>query len=606
MNIVMFVTILSGLAMFLYGMKIMGEGLEKVAGDKLQTIIKSLTSNMFKGVLVGTAVTAVIQSSSSTTVIVVGFVNAGIMTLPQAAAVIMGANIGTTVTAQIIRLGDADVATALQFFKPDFIAPLAIVAGVILIMICKKQRQHDVGVIVLGFGLLFTGMETMSNGLSTFKDSPVFIKLFEECKNPLTGVLAGTVVTGVIQSSSASIGILQAVSDSGAVTYAAAIPIIMGQNIGTCVTAILACIGANTNAKKAAMLHLYFNVIGSIVMLLLYVMPFTAGFRAWAEAVVINRGGIADVHLLFNIVNTVMLLPCTKFLIWLANITVGEKKNVMQGEPTGLDKRFLNTPSIAIAQCEEQIRRMYELVMENVQYARRSIIQGDLKCIANLDENENVIDNYEVDINNFLTLITDKDITEHESKTVSSIFHTVMDLERISDHTKNISETAKENASHKKQISEKGLRELDLMFAAVTDVITQTYEAYTKNDIEEACRLKPYEEVIDMFNHTLRTKHIERLKKQKCSVRAGINFLDVVTNLERIGDHCNNIALSVIRRNSDDDTFNTHRFSKNMEVYPDREYNKYFSEFEEKYYKPLIEKKETEETPESGKETEPA
>ena len=589
MSIVQIVTLLSGLAFFLYGMRIMGEGLEKVAGDSLQSVIQSLTGNIFKGVLVGAGVTAIIQSSSATTVMVVGFVNAGIMTLPQAAAVIMGANIGTTVTAQILRLGDLQSTLwFMDFLKPQFLAPLAVICGVAISMIMKKQRARDIGMIVLGFGLLFSGMEVMSNTLSGLQDFPWFRNIFLQCQNPLTGVFAGTFVTAVIQSSSASVGILQALADSGAITYAAAIPIIMGQNIGTCVTALLSGVGASKNAKKAAMIHLYFNIIGSVVFLIIYTLPFIAPFRQWAQSIAINRGGIADVHLIFNIANTLMLLPFSKGLIYLANLTIGEKESGKAADKTLLDKRFLASPNIALSQCMNEVLLMFDLVKNNLSLAHKAVVQGDLATADAMEENENTIDNYETKINNYLMLIADKDITDSESKMVSGLFHTVTDLERIGDHAKNISEAAKEAYSKKHDFSPNAIHELDMMFSAVMEVVEHTYTAIKDNDIRAAIRIEPYEEVIDMFNHTLRNKHIERLKKQKCSVQTGVSFLDIITNLERIGDHCNNMALVVIRQNSPDLSFDPHQYTKSMETMPNEQYNEYLNAFEEKYYKPLV------------------
>ena len=581
------VAALSGIALFLYGMKMMGDNLEKVAGEKLQEIIKSLTGNVFKGVLVGAVVTGIIQSSGATTVIVVGFVNAGIMTLPQAAAVIMGANIGTTVTAYILSLGNIDSAM-LEFLKPSFLAPAAIIIGVLMQMASNKQRIRDLGIIVLGFGILFTGMETMSGSLGKLQNYAWFVNLFTKCQNPLTGVGVGAVVTAALQSSSVSVGILQALSDTGKITFAAAIPIILGQNIGTCFVTLMSSFGATKTAKKAAFIHLYFNIIGSLLFLFIYVMPFMGGLRTWAQSMVIGRAGIANVHSAFNIINTLIQLPFIKVLIYIADLTVGKDEPAPAADvPTALDKRLLASPNIALSQCENEVGKMFELALENVEYARRSVVNGDMKAIESLDANENIMDNLEVQLNNFLMMITDRDITDHESKVVSALFHTVTDLERISDHTKNITESARENMSKKYDFSPNALKELDLMFAAVSDLLRQTYESFKANSVELAYRVEPCEEVIDMFNHTLRNKHIERLKAQRCSVRPGVNFIDIITNLERVGDHCNNMALSVIRQNSEDAGFDHHRYQKLVEAAPNSLYNKYFTEFEDKYFKAI-------------------
>ncbi len=585
MNISMIASLLGGLGLFLYGMKVMGDGLEKTAGEKLQKIIQSLTGNIMKGVLVGTVVTGVIQSSSATTVMVVGFVNAGMMTLPQAVGVIMGANIGTTVTAQILRLGDiqSDV-WYLQLVKTQNLAPIAVIVGIVMMLMMRKQKVKEIGEIVLGFGVLFMGMEMMSSSVQVLKDAPWLLSMFTSFKDtPILGVLTGTAVTAIIQSSSASVGILQAMASTGMITYGSAIPIVLGQNIGTCVTALLSSIGTAINAKRAAMIHLYFNIIGTIVFLIvIYVVQGFIGFPFWNDTV--NRGNIADFHSIFNITNTLMLLPFAGSLVWLANVTVGYRKRKQEERKSNsLDERFLNAPNVAIAQCRDEIVKMGLLAMKNVRLAADAVVGRNKDAIAILEENENIIDEMEVSLNQYLVLITDKDLNESESRTVSEMFHAVTDIERMGDHAKNISEIYKDNLEKNVEFSDSARKELDLMFGAVSEIMENTIAAYRDKDIFLAKKVEPYEEVVDMFNDTLKNKHIERLKTQKCSILAGISFIEMIGNLERIADHCSNVALSVLKMNSDV-SFDAHAYAREMHQSPDEEFNRYFREFEDKYY----------------------
>ena len=584
-NIMMIIGLLGGLGLFLYGMTTMGDGLEKMAGEKLQTIIRSLTGNIFSSVLVGVVVTAVIQSSSATTVIVVGFVNAGIMTLPQAVGVIMGANIGTTVTAQILRLGDLESSLwFLELLKPASLSAIAIFIGFLLFMIAKRQKIKQLGTILLGFGVLFAGMEMMSSSVQSLQDVPWFKNIFLACENPVTGILAGTLVTALIQSSSASIGILQAVASTGAITYASAIPIILGQNIGTTVTALISSIGASKNAKKAAMIHVYFNLIGSIIFIIIvYVLQYTIGLPFWNDTV--NMGGIANFHTFFNLTNTILMLPFARGLIFLANKTIGDSNSVIEEPKYNLDKRFLTAPNVAVAQCVQEAMEMGKLALENLRYSQKMLIEQDSTYLQPLIDNEDALDKMEINLSDYLSLITDRDITEKESKIVSSLFHIVIDIERIGDHCINISEAAKSLMDKKKTLSSDAKEELSAMFDAVAEILGLSLKSYGENDLALAKRVEPYEDVIDKFNDTLKNKHISRLKSKKCAVRVGVVYLEVINDLERIADHCSNIAFDVFKQHDEKDEFDPHAYVRTVSRSTDEEYNTYYKEFKNKYYK---------------------
>ncbi len=586
--IIMGIQLLGGLGMFLYGMKIMGDGLERVAGEKMASIIESLTGNILKGVLVGTVVTGLIQSSSATTVMVVGFVNAGIMTLPQAVGVIMGANIGTTVTAQILRLGDLGGASVLlEFIKPTTLAPLALIVGLILLVASKKDKVKETGGIIIGFGLLFTGMETMSTSVGALKDVEWFRNLFVQFENPVAGILAGTGVTAIIQSSSGSVGILQAVASAGMVTFASALPIIMGQNIGTCVTALISSIGTSKNAKKAAMIHLYFNIIGTVVCTtVVYTVHAFVDIPFWNATM--TRGNIADIHSLFNIICTIMLLPFSKFLIYLANITVGKSTDEVQPSKEGaLDKRFLTTPSVAIGQCHNETNHMMQLAIENMTLAKDAMINNNEKAAKKIIKNEDSIDDLEVQLNNYLVLITDRDLTEQESKTVSGLFHAITDIERVGDHCNNIAELALDNIKRGAIFSEKAKKELGAMFDATLEILHITFQAFENDDVDLIRKVEPLEKVIDKFNTMLKKKHITRLKQQECSVRSGVNFLEAINDLERVSDHCSNIAITVAQKHSNSEDFDMHGYTREATERGGAEFEADYQYFEEKFYSPI-------------------
>ena len=586
MDIFSLISLCGGVAIFLFGMKIMGEGLEKFAGDKMQSIIESLTNNTFKAVLVGTAVTAIIQSSSATTVMVVGFVNAGIMTLGQSVGVIMGANIGTTVTAQILRFAgmDSDI-WYIKMLTPKTLAPMLLIIGIVLLMGCKGKKKAIVGEILMGIGILFEGMFLMEGAVGTLKDSAFFQQLFTACENPFIGILAGTVVTAIIQSSSASVGILQTVARTGALSYGAAIPIIMGQNIGTCITAILSSIGANKNAKRAAFIHLYFNLIGSLLFLLLFlVFTFVDGQISNFDVgnILITEGGIANVHTIFNIANTLILLPFSGFLVKLANWSIrGDDQKELPA--TELDERFLVTPQVAITQVSKSIVNMANLARNSYQHAIAGLLEKEKNAVKEIDQNEEKIDAMETLHTNYLVKIAEKPLNENENKTVSSMFHVISDIERIGDHCKNLSDLIEEMKTRSVVFTDSAKNDLYIIANAVGEILDLTISCFESDSNELAFRIEPLEDVIDNLKDKLKNGHVNRLVAQKCDVQSGIIFIEIINNLERIADHCTNIALSVVQRQSTDEDLNSHDYAKELHREMTSAYEEILDEYQKKY-----------------------
>lgn len=580
-NVFNIVALLGGLALFIYGMIVMGQGLEKVAGARLQKIIETLTGSVLKGVLVGAVVTGVIQSSSATTVMVVGFVNAGIMSLAQAVGVIMGANIGTTVTALMISLNMVSGSSfLLQALKPVHLAPLAIVVGLLLMTIGKNQKKKEVGEILIGFGVLFTGLTAMETSVSALRELPQFGQLFATLSNPFLGILAGFVVTAIIQSSSASVGILQAVTQSGAVPVSSMVPIILGQNIGTCVTALLSSVGANRNARRAAFIHLYFNVIGTIVFIAgIYSLRQFVALPFWEATA--NSFTVAKFHIFFNITNTVILLPFNRFLIKLANVTVkdrpGDKKEV-----TRLDERFLANPTVALSQCKKAAVDMCHLCVENFRLGCQAVMNGDTSVLPQMNENEHIIDKTEFAINQYLVKVNTKTLSAEEHAISDQLFHSVGDFERIGDHSDNLSEIADGMNRQGIQFTGAAISGLNAMIAAVNEILRLTHEAFENGDVEVAKQVEPLEEVVDLFRDALKAQHITRLGEGSCTVEAGVFYLEMISNLERIADHCSNIAFYVIAQKHANQKLNPHDYLKEMQK--GEEFNTYFTYYEDKFY----------------------
>lgn len=583
MSIFNAIKLIGGLGLFLYGMKVMGDSLEKVAGNRLKKLIEVLTSHPFKGLLVGTVVTGIIQSSSATTVMVVGFVNSGIMTLAQSVGVIMGANIGTTVTAQILRLGDISSSnTVLQLLKPSIMSFVFIAVGIVMVFAASKKRTKSLGEVFIGFGVLFVGMVIMEESVAFIKDLPNIKDAFATLSNPLFGVLVGTVVTAIIQSSSASVGILQAVASTGLLKFSSAAPIILGQNIGTCITAILSSIGTNKNAKRAAMIHLYFNLIGTALFLsAMYFVQRTVGLPFWNNTV--NRGNIADFHTLFNVSCAVLFLPVNKMFIWLANKTIRESHKTDYAYQR-LDDRLVKTPSIAVGQCQQVVAEMGMLASKNLELARRVIFENDLSLIGEVKKNEDQLDESEAALGRYLTKITGQTLSDNDSKVVSELFHLIGDYERIGDYCENLCEVVEDMNFRDMKFSKSAYLELNTMIEAVVEILNISNEVYQKNDDDLARRVEPLEEVVDMFKDNLRSKHVERLKNRECDVNSGIQFVEMINNLERIADHCSNIAVYVLEKNSGLRNFDVHNYLRDLHSGVSKEYLDYFTYYKDKYY----------------------
>lgn len=585
------IKVLGGLSLFLYGMKMMGDGLDKTAGMRMQQIIESLTGNLFKGIVVGTLVTGVIQSSSATTVMVVGFVSAGVMTLRQASGIIMGANIGTTVTAHILRLGDiSDSDPFLSLVKPDNLMYILLIIGMALIFLARKQVKRDSGEIFVGLALIFAGMNFMTGGLKGI-DQRFFEHLFKSFADaPILGVLVGAGVTGIIQSSSASVGILQAVAGTGTITLGGAIPIILGQNIGTCATALISSIGATRTAKKAAFFHLLFNIIGTIIFLIVIyaILPFVAKGWGVLMSATVNKGSIADFHSIFNITTTILLAPFTGFLIYLVNIISRDKEKEEININNKLDERFLHSPAIAIGQAKDVVSNMLELSIKNIKLSEDAILNGNIEVISEVKSIEKSVDALESNLASYLVKIADKDLSESESKLAMGLMHTISDIERLSDHAKNIVQIAEANNKTGVKFTNEGANELKNMFLAIFDILDTTNDALKKNDAKLAATIEPKEQVIDLFKQTFKIKHLDRLKNKQCSVESGVAFLEMINNLERVADHCSNIGVTILQIHSTDAFFNPHEYLKHERKFQSEEYQKTYNDFLNKYYKPLV------------------
>ncbi|MDY3617844.1 Na/Pi cotransporter family protein [Agathobaculum sp.] len=561
-NVLSLVQMVGGLALFIYGMTTMGKGLERAAGAKLEKTLEKMTGNVFKALLMGMAVTMVIQSSSATTVMVVGFVNAGIMTLGQSVGVILGANIGTTITAQILRLDSGGAMgdnLFLQMLKPANLAYLIVLAGVIIMMLAKKRRTRDVADIFTGFGVLFIGMSIMEKAVAPLAELPQFSQLFAAVANPVVGVIVGALVTAIIQSSSASVGILQALSTTGVITYASAVPIILGQNIGTCITAFLSSVGGSKNARRTAMVHFYFNLIGSIVFLCaIYGLNSLIGFTFWDSA--IDKGGIANFHTLFNVTTTLLFLPFTKLLVRLAewSVPAGEQ----QEDPlTKLEPRFLTTPSLALEQAQRCIADMGEAAKLNFSLATAPLFDGSAPNEEAFREHESFLDRAEVEIARYLTNIHNIRSIDQRRQT-AEMMHSLSDFEKIGDYAQNIFDRMEEFRASNLKFSDIASQELQIMCATVGEVLELTVEGYVTRSVSVARTVEPAEEVVDTLKERLKSRHIDRLSKGDCTMQTGIHFLDIVHDLEKISDHCSNIAIYTIQLGEGATVFDTHQYAK--------------------------------------------
>ena len=575
-----------GLALFLYGMSIMGSGLEKLAGGKLESILQRLTSSVPKAVLLGAVITGLIQSSSGTTVIVVGLVNSGILSLTQAIGIIMGANIGTTVTGQLIRLSDiSGSGWLLTLLKPSTFSPVVAFIGAVLFVFFKSPKKRNLGQIMLGFGILFTGMFTMEGAVTPLRDSPFFLQLFSSLQNPVLGVLAGALVTVAIQSSSASIGILQALSTTGAITWGSAIPIILGQNIGTCSTPLLASIGASTAAKRSAVVHLYFNIIGTALFLGgVYGLRAAGMFPFWND--VMNKGDIANFHTLFNVLVTLLFIPFTRVLAWLAERTVpshpGEAQDLSM--PV-LDERLFTSPAVALQQAKSAVEKMASRAATNFGKAFGQLEKYDEEATNNINTREELLDKMEVSITSYLINIGDRELSESESREVSELLKFISEYERIGDYSINILQCARQVRDQELSFSKQARHELALLQGAVNEALQLAGEAFRQNDAALAARVEPLEEAVDEMCEALRERHLGRLKAGECSIESGIVFLDLLTNAERVSDHCSNVAARIVGMEADD--LDAHARKAELLAGKNAAFNAQLAAAQEKYLAPL-------------------
>lgn len=590
MDIFDVLSMVGGLALFLYGMHIMGDALAKMSGGKLEKVLERLTSNKWSAVLLGAGVTAVIQSSGATTVMVVGFVNSGIMKLNQAVGIIMGANIGTTATSWLLSLSGIDGGSFfLQMLKPTSFTPILAVIGAILVVFCKSEKKHNIGTILLGFAILMYGMTAMSSAVEPLKDVPQFTQILTKFENPLLGVIAGFVLTTIMQSSSVSVGILQALCSTGAVSYALALPIIMGQNIGSCTTAMISSVGASKDAKRAAAVHFYFNVIGTVVfMLVFYISNAFVHYAFLPQAA--NEVGIATIHSIFNIAATIVLLPLSGFLEFLAVKTIkddDEEEDELSKHDKVLqllDPVFLERPGFAIMQCRKVASEMAELSMKSVGRAVGLLTAYDEEIAERIRKEEDTVDKYEDQLGTYLLRLSTKDLSKEDGHRLSLMLHSLGDIERISDLAVNILLAVEQ--MHKKELifSKKAMDELAIYSKALKDILTMTVDAFEQNDRYKAALVQPLEELMDDMNKELKKRHVKRLRKGKCTIELGLSLSDISDTYERISDHCSNIATCVIQ--VEDDELDAHEHRKEVKEQDAKWYDEQYRAYEQKYALP--------------------
>ncbi len=578
MDIFDVLALIGGLCLFLFGMNLMGDALERSAGNKLRSLLEKLTTNKIAGLLTGLAVTGVIQSSSATTVMVVGFVNSGLMTLKQAINVIMGANIGTTVTAWLLSLGGIESDNLfIQLLKPTSFTPILALIGIGLHMFSKSDKKKEIGTIFLGFATLMFGMDAMSDAVSGLRDVPQFQELFIMFKNPILGVLAGAILTAIIQSSSASVGILQALASTGQVSFGAAVPIIMGQNIGTCVTALISSVGTNKNARRAAFVHLFFNIIGTVIVLIVFSIV-TAILKPAILDESATYMGIAVCHSIFNVVCTALLLPMSGLLEKLVYKLVPEDKKVE--ETPLLDERLLVTPPIALEQCEHRATDLAGFAADAIRDSLKVLSDYTPELAASIREKEELSDQYEDLLNTYLVKLSSHQISVSDSEEAAKLLKIIGDFERISDHSVNILESAEEMREKNIQLTPAAVRELSVICAAVQEITDLAHTAFLHNDLEAAAKVEPLEEVIDDLREKLRSRHIQRLQQGDCTIIAGFIWSDLLTNLERTADHCSNIAGCVIDMASEN--LNLHESLREIRT-TSEEFKESYKNYHEKY-----------------------
>ena len=584
MNIFSVLTLIGGLAFFLYGMNVMSGSLEKMSGGKLELLLKKMTANPFVSLALGTIITMAIQSSSATTVMIVGLVNSGIMDFSQTLHVIFGANIGTTITAWILSLaGIESDAVWMQMLKPKNFSLIFAMVGVIMTMACKNDRKRSVGAVLVGFAVLIFGMDLMSDAMSPLADSPAFAQLMTKFNQPLVGLAVGTVVTAVIQSSSASVGMLQALSLTGGISCGMAIPIIMGQNIGTCVTAMISSIGANTQAKRVAVMHVSINVLGTLIWLPLLTLTNAIFHFAFMNQTV-TPFTIAIFHSIFNILTTAILMPFSKYILKLAVWVVKDKKTAEQsGELADvpfLDERLLSTPSVAIQECNNATNKMLELARENIRRAVQQFSHYSDSDQLLVLQTEEEIDAFEDRLSTYLVKLSTQALSQGDSHVISKMLHAVGDFERLGDHAMNLVGVAKEIHDKGLSFTKEAQDELDNLIKAIDEILNMTVKAYKTGDVDLAARVEPLEEVIDQLTAKMKDRHIKRLQQGVCTIEKGFIFSDLLNNYERISDHCSNIAVAVIE--VEHDTFDAHRYLQGVK-YGNHEFNMIFKEYAAKY-----------------------
>ena len=591
MDIFGVLSLIGGLAIFLYGMDLLGEGLTGASGGKLEKILEKLTSNPLKAVLLGAGVTAVIQSSSATTVMVVGFVNSGIMKLSQAVGVIMGANIGTTITSWILSLTGIESSNIfISLLKPTSFSPVLAAVGIVFLMFLKKDSLKNPGKIMIGFALLMYGMDAMSSSVAPLAEVPQFASILTAFSNPVLGMLAGMLFTAIIQSSSASVGILQALCSTGILSYATALPIIMGQNIGTCVTALLSSIGATKNGKRAAIIHLYFNVIGTVTFMIVF-YALNAVIHFSFLNLTAQEFGIAVIHTTFNIITTAYLLPLRKVLEKLAYATIkldDDEKRIMDGRSGNefalLDDRFLEAPSLAVEHCKQVINKMADISRESL-FISMSLIGGyDEEQAFRVGELETRADKYEDALGTYIMKISTKNLKKEDSEMLNVMLHCIGDFERISDHACNICDSARELQQKNMQFSPKAETELDILSSAVREAVDISFDAFKSNSKNEADKVEPLEELIETLAVELKARHIRRLREGKCTIELGFAHSDILNNLERVADHCSNIAVDVIQ--SDQSEFDAHEYLDRIKNKDNQQFAKDYKAYKDKYRLP--------------------
>lgn len=594
MDIFSVLNMLGGLALFLYGMNAMGDGLAKVSGGKLESVLEKLTKKRIMAVLLGAAVTAVIQSSSATTVMVVGFVNSGIMKLNQAIGIIMGANIGTTITSWILALtGIQSDNIFVSLLKPSSFSPILAVIGAAFILFSKKDRRKDIGTILVGFAILMFGMETMSAAVKPLSDVPQFTRMFTMFTNPVLGMIVGALLTAIIQSSSASVGILQALCATGGVTMASAIPIIMGQNIGTCVTSLISAAGANKNAKRAALVHFYFNLIGTIIFMVVF-YTLNAFLHFEILNMTANAWLIALVHSCFNIAATIIFMPFGDLLAKLACLTIRDKKETnettaesdsLEKEFQVLDPRFLESPAFAVQQCKNVAIKMANSARDGLFLSMELLENYDEEKAKLVLHYEDIVDRYEDELGTYLVKLNGKSLTKKDSQIVSMLLHVISDFERISDHAVNIKEAAQEMRDKKLKFSDKAAAELKVYTTAIHEIVNMSIDAFATENVEAAGNVEPLEEVMDYLKAELKDRHVRRLRKGKCTIELGFVLTDLITNYERVADHCSNIAVCLIQVVGNDG-FDTHEYLDNVKSKDNEDFKIKVHWYKEKYELP--------------------